>query len=445
MLIRFSVANYLSFNEETHFSLIAGRTRKHGNHVVRPESSGDIPLLKTSLLYGANASGKSNLVRAMEFSRDLIRFGANKNDSISVTPFKLAAEAYTKPCFFEFEFRAGDKNYAYGLRLDASAIHEEWLYEVSRNKEKCLFERNTKQNETKFQFPGIRFQNQKERQFLEFVADGTRKNQPFLTECQERNVAENLKGAQDLANAYNWFHDVLTIVTPETKYGALEVQFQDNNQWGQTFTSYLKSLDTGIADIELVQEDTEKVLSQFPDALRHEIENKEQAHYGLVIEGKGNFRYLIRKEGKQNLRVFKLMTKHEKTIGEGYEYFELSEESDGTQRLMDLIPGLMEMHNTSKVYVIDELDRSIHPKLSWQLLRLFLKEEVPNSQLIATTHEASLLDQDFLRKDEIWFVEKDEKGATTLYALDDFKPRFDKDIRRGYLLGRFGAVPAITD
>ena len=139
------------------------------------------------------------------------------------------------------------------------------------------------------------------------------------------------------------------------------------------------------------------------------------------------------------------MFRHQMADSKEEALFSMDEESDGTRRIMDLLPSLAGMSSSDKVYVIDEIDRSLHPLLSYQLIKLFLSTVSSQSQLISTTHEVNLLDQKLLRRDEIWFVEKDNTGASHVYSLEEYAPRKDKNIERGYLMGRYGAIPVFGD
>jgi hypothetical protein len=126
-------------------------------------------------------------------------------------------------------------------------------------------------------------------------------------------------------------------------------------------------------------------------------------------------------------------------------FFEVKEESDGTKRLIDLIPALIDLSESDRVFLIDEIDRSMHAQLSRAFMEFFFTHSAPESQILATTHELDLLDLDLFRKDEVWFVEKDKTSASRLYSLEEFKPRYDKDVRKGYMLGRFGAIPIVKN
>ncbi len=431
MLIRFHVSNYLSFDEEVELSLIPGKVRQqHPSHVVKSTGRHDIEILRAAILYGANASGKSNLVKAMEFAKELIVAGTHVKDAIPRTRFKLRAETKNLPSKFEFEFKSGNHCYVYGFKLDRQHIREEWLYEIRKTTETMLFERVTSSSgETSVEFGKMKFKNKKEADFLDLVAMGTRPNQLFLTESVERNVVH-------FDDVYKWFREKLVIIFPDSKYLALPIIWAEQNLGGE-LVKYLEQLGTGICGFELRKVDP---LKEFPEELTAALlksgQNTDKS--GAFLSNSQGNRYIVQIVDEE-LQASKLMLRHQMS-GCGEEIlFDIAEESDGTRRLLDLLPGLTNQEN--KVFVVDEIDRSLHSKLSYELVKLFLNNEVPASQLITTTHETHLLDQKLLRRDEIWFVEKDRNGASHIYSLEEYAPRYDKDIEKGYMVGRYGAIP----
>lgn len=442
MLIRFSVENFLSFRDEIEFSMIPGKTRKHPEHVVSNGKRSDVAVLRSAVIYGANASGKSNLIKAMDFAHDLIVTGKRPGEVIPVKPFRFDRAYLDKPSKFQFEFKHESKAFIYGFIVDAQKVHEEWLYEITPSTEKPIFERTTNaQDKVEVEFH-IKPENAKERDFLDFTAMGTRPNQLLLTESIERNI-------KHFEDVFDWFNKRLVIVFPRSTARYLEWRFMNREDFKKSFQEVFQSFDTGITDISLRESDFDHEVALPNDLIDH---IKEGLHSGLsnkslaVIGSPDGKRYSVFKDEQGDIKVLKLMTGH-KLKGENESVLlEVSEESDGTQRLFDLIPALMDLINTERVFVIDELDRSMHPHLSRQILELFLTHQPPqNSQLIATTHESHLLDLDLLRRDEIWFIEKDKDGASAVYSLEEFAPRYDKDIRKGYLLGRFGAIPFLKN
>ena len=437
MFIRFLVENFLSFGAETEFSMVAGKAQQHPHHLTKLQKPTNLKLLKAGVIYGANASGKSNLVKAIAYARDRILQGTRPKQLIPFSPFRFDRESQSKPSKFTFEFSTGDTSYNYGFSLDAQRIHEEWLYELTATSERQIFERKTSANdEVEINF-NIKFDSKDDENFLRFVARGTRPNQLFLTETIERNV-------EHFADVYNWFNYSLMIVYPHSRIRGLPIHFHMENDFKHGFIELLKLFDTGISGVELQPVDIENepipphilndVRQDMPDA-----ENTEASSFVAPYDTpSGQFHLVtVNLQGKI-VEAFKIMTKH-KTTDEPT-YFDISEESDGTQRLFDIIPLLIEMMNSEKVFIVDELDRSLHPHLSRNILELFLNTDT-KSQLIVTTHESSLLDLDLLRRDEIWFIEKDKDGKSSAYSLEEYAPRHDTDIRKGYLLGRYGAIP----
>lgn len=436
MLIRFHVSNFLSFDEEVELSMIPGKTRKHPGHIVKGDGRHNIDILRSAIIYGANASGKSNLVKAMEFARNLIVKGTHIKEAIPRTRFKLKEESVNAPSKFEFEFKVGERCYVYGFELDRQRIYEEWLYEIRKTTETMLFERVTSSSgETSIEFGKMKFKNTKEKDFFALVAMGTRPNQLFLTESLERNVAH-------FDDVYKWFREKLIIIFPTSKFIPLATVGTDEGL-ANMLINYLEQLGTGICDFELSEVDPEK---EFPDEVNELLKSFQKKNEDdedsktIFFGGPQDERYLVEIVNEE-LKAKKLALRHQMSDSEQEVLFDMMEESDGTRRLLDLLPGLANPEN--KVFVVDELDRSLHPKLSYELVKIFLENEVSESQLIATTHESHLLDLDLLRRDEIWFVEKDKNGASHVYSLEEYKPRYDKGIEKGYMAGRYGAIPIL--
>lgn len=442
MLIRFSVSNFLSFNEEVEFSMIGGKIRLLPSHMLKSESRNNPNLLKGAVIYGANASGKSNLIKAMEFAVELIEKGTPPNQAIRVKKFRLDKKANKKPSRFEFEFKIKKINYAYGFTVDNKRIHEEWLYRIGKTTEKVIFERKTVNDQDNITFDNIKYKDKEDEQFIEFVARGTRPNQLFLTESIERNVAQ-------LKEVYDWFKNNWIFIFPHSRVQGIEFQIKKSEKLSEVYCEILSAFNTGISGIKTKEIDLENEATDIPRDLIDKIDKELiDEKEGVIIRSSLNDVYSIFRDEKGDLKALRLMAQHMgKNSSENSDdnvLFEMSEESDGTQRLIDLIPSLLEMSSENNVICIDEIDRSLHPAISKQFLEMFYEISKDNeTQLILTTHESSLLDLELLRRDEIWFVEKNKFGESTLYSLEEFKPRFDKEIQKGYLLGRFGAIPIL--
>lgn len=435
MLIRFSVANFRSFDHETELSMVKGLQRKHPGHIIKAAKSGGSDLLRAAVVYGANAAGKSNLVGAIEFAQKLIVDGTAPGNRIPVVPFKLREEAASKPGHFEFELRVGTDEYVYGFEVSAAMVESEWLYKVVGGTEQMLFERTTKEGKASVAF-GPRALKKDDQAFAKHVARGTRGNQLYLSECRRQESAL-------FKDVYEWFSTSLVVIFPNSRFVSLE-KHTSNKDFRRRLTHWLSAFDTGIEDIETQEVALDSEQLDISDEVKERIAEDIGTDKAVMLtDGRGKrFRITSNKDG--TLSVTKIVTRHQST-GDSRIRFEMDEESDGTQRLFDLVPALAGATSGDTVLFIDELDRSLHPALSRRFISAFLeRKRNAVGQLVVTTHESSLLDLDLLRRDEIWFVEKDSSGASTLYSLEEFAPRYDRDVRRGYLQGRFGAIPILA-
>ena len=461
MLIRFHFENFLSFKDETEFTMVAGRSTQHTDHQIRSTNTFSPDLLRASAIFGKNASGKSNFIKALGFAKDLVTNSPSIGSKIAIRPFRLDSESLRKPSSFRFELLINGKVYDYGFILNSKMVLEEWLYEIKRTTEILLFKRKHgtvtlgKIDYSKAIDPDNPLKSNKKDQELRlhFVGEDTRDNQLFLTASIERNQPY-------FKQIYDWFNNSLHIIRPDSKFYGTEFQLIEgdkNDNFIADFETLLKELDTDIEGIELTQVDVNNdLIKAYPylTDLRKTIEEIEpQSKVLLPMPDDRRFALIKNKAGE--VSCFKLMTKHKKSVGPEEELFETTEtsvlfelnwESQGTQRLMDLVPSLFMMKNSSSTIFIDEIARSLHPELSYKLVKLILSSQnLFRSQIIFTSHEDYLLDFDLLRRDEIWFVDKNKNEASSLYSLEEFKPRYDADIRKGYLQGRFGGIPMINE
>ena len=443
MLITFRFDNFMSFNAESELSLLAGQTRSFPEQVVKGKTRNDADILKASILYGANASGKSNIIKALDFAKETITQGL-KNRATLNKWFRLDTANSLKPSRFEFEFKQNSKVYAYGFEviLATKTFVSEWLFEIGKTTDKAIFERKIDaQGESIFE-GGFKPKGEAGTRYGLFQKD-VLKNQLFLYEINDRKTA-NLKGFEAFHEAFHWFKEKLMIIYPNSTFTDLDLVGK-NPMTQKTFSFFLNFFKTGIDAIEPIELDFEEATSKFSDELKSQILNDlaESETNGLQIKV-GNQRFFFFKNENGSIKTHRLMTKHRSKDGKSDILFEVSDESDGTQRVFDLLPALIQATQKDIVLVIDELDRSMHPELTQKLLDVFFKNTAHNeSQIILTTHESNLLDLDFLRRDEVWFVEKNNFGESKIYSLEEYTPRHDKEIRKAYLLGRFGAIPYI--
>jgi AAA15 family ATPase/GTPase len=425
--------------------MIPGKGTLKPHH--KSKSIKGISALKASVIFGANASGKSNLIKAIDFGQNLILNGTKSEQLIKYQNFKLDTTTISGNSRIEFEIQHKGKNYAYGFVFNANEIVEEWLYDISSTSEVKIFERNINKKILFDLEPLFKKNNNAEQiQFLKFIAKGTPNNQLFITEIRTRKVKDNVTDVTDLFNVIDWFQNSLKVIFPDDKYNeGVKSELKDDSKLQTSFVELLNYFDTGINDTYLQKVDLDNI--ELPTKLitkiKDDLLNLKSADIKSVILSNRNTTYFITKKGEE-IVVHKFMTKHNIKGQKEKALFDTSDESDGTNRIIDFIPLIMDLLQGDKVFIIDEMERSLHPNLIYDIFDLFLgKSENINSQLITASHESSLLTQKLLRKDEIWFVVKDKDGASHLHSLEEYNIRFDKEIRKDYLLGRFKAVPRI--
>ncbi len=445
MLVQFTVENFLSFRAETTFSMVAvSADSRHLNHVVPEVGGGERGVLRTAAIYGANAAGKSNLFKAIQFARDVVLHGTQEGQPLPVMPFKFGDCAH-QPSRFEFIFTLGESLYAYGFVLDARQIREEWLYVTRNGEELPCFERTTSETEgQQMQFGSLLTGNSRpQEQFLELLARTTGPHQLFLTQAAAQHIAE-LQRVQD------WFWQDLLIIPAESQHRDLEISVYADSRFTEFMGAFLKAAGTGIEGIVTEEEtlDFDRRFPQMPTAMREGL-IAELAEAGpnavLALQVAPSERVLFRRDASGEIRLVQIKTQHRAPDGQVVN-FRMEEESEGTQRLIHLIPAIFGMRQGGdRVVLLDELDRRLHPLLSRLLIEVALDSPPMShsSQFIFTTHDTNLLDLDLLRRDEIWFVQKDAEGASHLASLAEFKLRPDLKIEQGYLNGRFGGIPIL--
>ena len=267
MLVRFSVENFLSFRDRVELSMVASRkVRRHPEHVIRAGVAKDIPLLKLALIYGANASGKSNLIKALDLGKGLVLHPTEAGRRIVHTPFKLDPGFRNKPTRFEYEIKIENRYFAYGFTFTSARVEEEWLFEVLGESDEPIFERTG----STINFGNLPFSNRDEEQFLRFTARGTLPNRLFLTECRERNVRENVQGARDILNTLDWIENRFVAVLPITFSHEILLYIYKNDLFKKELTSYLNCFDTGISEIDLERVEIESL--NVPEETKRRVE-----------------------------------------------------------------------------------------------------------------------------------------------------------------------------
>jgi uncharacterized protein len=445
MLVQFAVSNFSSFNEEVVLNLIPAKSRSKKDHIIRDQKGKKIDVLPVAALYGANASGKTNFMDAIAFLKNLVVRGTSSDETTGAKPFLLDISSENGPSRFEIIFKHGETLYTYGIVLDKRQIFEEWLFAYFSSQESLVFERITIEGETKVKAGNkLIAAAKKGSQFIDFIAHGTRPNQPFVTEAAEKNISI-------LRDVVHWFRGHLEIIRPQSYYRELALRSQKEKDFIGFLSEFLRLSDTGIENLKCKSEvfDPEKHLQNIPHDLRSKIlKDLEAERFDQLFLQVPQETIALSSEvlqGKKITNFLRLQTVHRRKDGAEIA-FDTSLESDGTQRLMHLVPMLKEIWEHDRVFLIDELDRSLHTHLS----RLFIEtcisgviEKKARGQFIITTHDTNLLDRNLLRRDEIWFMEKDRFGASHLTSLADYKVSEGLNYENGYLNGRFGAIPFI--
>jgi AAA15 family ATPase/GTPase len=394
-------------------------------------------------LYGANGAGKSNLVKALEGLKGLVVEGkipAILRDSA----FKLYSKQEDTPVsqLLAIEFITKGKAFYYGVELKKGVIATEELYlsGLSKKEDELVFERHTNEaRKTSITLSAAIEDDPKGKLLKEILLEEFAKPDESVLKwlaARESDLFENMKLVMD------WFDDRLYIISPNSKMGAFLLHLERKPLLRAYTNEMMESFKTGIAKVEIKTTSLEDFFGKDDLDFIEEIKEDLLADSNRVLHMDANHTCVVSDNGE--VVVKELETIHFSSTDEQVA-FEFEEESDGTRRLVDFVPLFFEMMNKNTTYIIDEIERSIHPLLIKELVRKFGDNTKTKGQLIFTTHESNLLDQSIFRQDEIWFAEKDQEGATDLYSLSDFKEHKTIDIQKGYLSGRYGSIPFLGD
>lgn len=418
MLLEFSVGNYLSFKDTKTFSMISAQIKEHEDENVFFINK--LKLLKSAVLYGANASGKSNLLKAMNFMRRFV-FNSSKEtqatETIKVNNFKLSTKTEKKPSFFEIIFIHEGNKYRYGFEVDKNRVYSEWLFFVPSRQESKLFIRNNDDIEigTTYFKEGKGLENK------------TRPNALFLSVVAQFNgeIAKKI---------LEWFKKFKIISGISDKhYFGFTLDQLENTEFKNKFLKYLK-----IADLDIIDVDIERIkvdLLDLPENLKQLTKEKDIAIIERILMTTLHQKY---NNKKQPISI---------------EKFDFEEdESEGTKKYFGLLGPIIDTLENGSILVVDELDTRLHPFITRFIVELFNSKfsNKKNAQLIFATHDTNLLTNKLFRRDQIWFTEKNKYGITDLYSLVEYKEA-DKKIRKDayfekdYMLGKYGAIPFIDN
>jgi predicted ATPase len=422
MLIEFTVGNFRSFRDLQTLSMVAAPIKSKDsaldeNTVIQMTNNPN--LLTSAAIYGANASGKSNLIQALAFMKYFVINSPKETKAtggINVEPFRLHNGTVEQPSHFEIVFIEDGKRYRYGFKVSKERVLSEWLYFVPSAREARLFEREGADITIGSYF--------KEGRGLE---QNTRPNALFLSIVAQFNGPQ----AQKLVS---WFRR-LGIISGVDDMGMMPFTLMQlvEGEYSQAIRDLICRLDLGIGDLQ-VEKRSVGSKPNLPDEMPDEIRQA--------------FLTIMNASDTEGLAIHTLHTQYDDEGNPtGQELFDLDEhESEGTQKLFAMSGPLLDTLQEGDALVVDELDARLHPLMTREIISLFNhKATNPNgAQLIFNTQDTNLLDNTLFRRDQIWFVEKDKQGASHLYSLAEFKVRNDKDYERGYIQGRYGAVPYLS-
>jgi uncharacterized protein len=423
MLVEFKVKNFRSFKDMVTLSMVASADSEHiDTNTLKVDNK--IRLIKSAALYGANASGKSNLFEAMAFMKNFILTSSKESlslEKIQIEPYRLSSETEKLPSTFEMVFILDKIRYRYGFQVDRNRVHNEWLFFVPGTREATLFTREGDKIKIGTYF--------KEGKSLERK---TRPNALFLSVVDQFNGETSRK-------ILEWFnHCKIISGVEEMRYAGVSISLLDegDKEFREFMLKFLKVADLGIKELGVVTSpmNTDKFIEGMPEEFRD---------------------FLSSKEGK--FMEVEINTFHQKFDENNFpvsdEKFDLSEhESAGTQALFAFSGPIYDVLSKGKVLVIDELTSKLHPLLTRTIIELFHRynlgrdpASLSKAQLLFASHDTSILTNQLFRRDQIWFTQKNECGATDLYSLEEYRIRKDASFNKDYMLGKYGAIPFIGD
>lgn len=404
MILEFSVKNFLSFKEKVTFSMIANSNKELNDNYVE---IGGNKVLKSAAIYGANASGKSNLFKILTLVVLMLRSSnsVDINAKLPLIPFKLDKGSVNKPSEFEIKFILDETRYVYGFIADKDKIYDEYLYYYPNGRETKIFDR-TNINEYSY--------TQKDEKILREIEAKNAQNKFFLATATNWNFDKTKAAYNFLTNGIGTCNNLEILKNMAYK------MYETNPDYLKDFAiDFLQKADFNIEDYQISQIDVPgEFLTAIPEFITKTLPDKPKA-YQVLFKHKNSDNYLS-----------------------------IDEESLGTQMIFAFIPFLADSLKNKKVLIIDELDKSLHPFLVQYIVEIFNDAEINKngSQLIFNTHDTNLLDLNIFRRDQIWFTEKNsETGESDLYSLSDFSVRKQENVEKGYMLGRYGAVPFIKN
>ncbi len=436
MLLKYTVSNFKSIADTIEFTMIPTEDNvRHQFADTLKTKNSEFKVLRRGIFFGANASGKTSFVESIDFARDFIVEGQKSGRAIQVNQFKGHSD---KDNFsvFQFVFYLNENIYEYGFSLDTGKVYEEWLMLMDNNEFVSVFERTT--NESNITVINIEKPDEFEANeipLIEILKNSIKeqqKNQLFLNKMSENAVS--------LAESIvEWFRNIV-VIFPESSLRGLELKVAKDKDFATFLSNILYELDTGISQVKSTGKKfpLKKLLKKMdvPQEIIDDIYDKKNG----VVEIEGKMFVFIENSGEPILYELKL----EHMLKGSPNQFNKDEESDGTKRLLDLLPILFQLTETNKLFIIDELDRSVHTLVTKDFLKRFLvNSQNTQNQLIITAHDVNVIDLFEVSQQEIWFFNKNKDGVTSIKPLSDYKLEEGYNADLGYLAGRFGGIPTL--
>lgn len=435
MLLRLIAENITSFKEAVEFNTFpSSKSHSHENHKIE---CGHATALRMSAIYGANGAGKSNLLQALNLLQMLVKAETlRKIDFYDDLAFKLDTQYSDEPSGVAIEFYYNNNVFYYHIEFTLEEILLEELFLSKRTKDVELFTRKGVDISINADFIGkgitVQFQDALKRLI--------RPDMLLLSFLGKYYSNESSM----VVDAYQWFMKNLQLVLPDSIHGFVPHMIDTDSEFSKLVNTTLPELKTGIDKLKvkkelIVEEDVKNGKLMQLIKLAKEHPGEPQTTLNRYTEDVIN---VIFEDG--NIFLKTLVAIHKNLDGSEVE-ISLHDESDGTRRLIEYMPLLYAIIQKSMVYVVDEIERSIHPIMIKDIIRKLSESEMAKGQLIFTTHESGLLDQSIFRPDEIWFAQKDAEQATQLYPLSDYNIHKTANIENGYLIGRYGGIPFLSN
>ncbi len=434
MILRIIIDNLYSFNQQVEFNMFTNKSQRHPEH---KRHVGKIAYLRMAALYGANGAGKSNMIKALAFVKRMVVNGSVPSFSDSLK-FRLDKNCGNRCSSLAVEFVADGHTYFYSISFDGAGVLYEGLSEtLSSEEDRTVFEREYEAGKEKLNFYDGYNEQPKDKLFVDMLAEKFLGRRDVLLTMLHDKYAQEFPEAK---TAFDWFSHTLKVVNADELLFPIAHVFGEDNKLLRFGNALMSTFSTGVKGILPIKKEIER------NEKNSEIFEVLERNEGVVLDrttayGGERVSYSM-EDGKVMEET--LNTTHSDNEGRDVP-FSLSMESDGTKRLLDYIPMLHSILKEGQVVVIDEIERSIHPAVIKELIRLISADEKMNGQLIFSTHETCLLDQEILRTDEIWFAQKNLQGATQLYSLSDFNVHSTANVENGYLNGRYGGIPFMNE